>query len=93
MIRGLFYTDIGTFQTYKRGWFRRLFDTHAVAIAALADQAGHLPEAHPEGVSNAAIDVQMSEDAIAFWIDFHKRAQEAADRAKALAGGSEAIAA
>lgn len=30
--RGLFYTEISTFQRYKKGWFRRLMDTHHVAL-------------------------------------------------------------
>lgn len=30
--RGLFYAQIGTFDRYGLGWFRRLMDTHRIAI-------------------------------------------------------------
>lgn len=85
--RGLFYAEIGTFQRYGKGWFRRLFETHATALGVLSE-VYDVPEntvAILEEKPKAAIDVDLSEDERAFWIDFQRAAQEAAQRAQRLA--------
>lgn len=62
--RGLFYTNIGTFQRYKLGWFRRLFDTHATAVSELAE--GDVVEAtHAD--CKAAIDEEATDKEKSFW--------------------------
>lgn len=62
--RGLFYTNIGTFQRYKLGWFRRLFDTHATAVAELTEGNG-VEVAHTD--CKAAIDENATEREKKFW--------------------------
>ena len=62
--RGLFYTEIGTFQQYKLGWFRRLFDTHATAITELVE--GDVVEVtHAD--CKAAIDENATDREKKFW--------------------------
>ena len=62
--RGLYYTEIGTFQQYKLGWFRRLFDTHATAIVELVE--GDVVEVtHAD--CKAAIDENATEREKTFW--------------------------
>lgn len=85
--RGLFYTEIGTFQRYKLGWFRRLFETHSTAFMILAEEDNDKNtfvclDSRPK----AAIDVDSDEAERAFWLDLSKRANEAAEKAlKAVA--------
>ena len=62
--RGLYYTEIGTFQRYKLGWFRRLFDTHATAIAELTE--GTVVEIEHTDCK-AAIDENATEREKRFW--------------------------
>lgn len=62
--RGLYYTEIGTFQRYKLGWFRRLFDTHATAIAELTE--GNVVEIE-HADCKAAIDENATEREKKFW--------------------------
>lgn len=73
--RGLFYTEIGTFQTYKKGWFRRLFDTHAQAL----DDAGVSTQTEPDNVC-ACPDDPESEEEQDFWLSLTKKIAEAAER-------------
>lgn len=82
--RALFYTDIGTFQKYKRGWFNRLFDVHASAISALTD-LDETQDVITEVVPKAAVDHPATADEWTFWEDLSRRSQEAAERAKANA--------
>ena len=86
--RALFYTDIGTFQRYKNGWFRRVFETHATALIIVGetetDKSANTLSIIDEK-PKAAIDVPATEDEKAFWLDISRRAQEAAERAEALA--------
>lgn len=92
-IRALFYTEIGTFQRYKRGWFRRLFDVHATAVTAFDYAVSNgVVEADTdygrdflETAPKAAVDVEQETSERAFWEDFQRRAQEAAQRAQILA--------
>ena len=62
--RGLYYTEIGTFQRYKLGWFRRLFDTHATAIAELTE--GYVVD-NAEHVCKAAVDEEATDKEKSFW--------------------------
>lgn len=62
--RGLYYTEIGTFQRYKLGWFRRLFDTHATAIAELVE-GNDVNVTHAD--CKAAIDEDATERERTFW--------------------------
>lgn len=62
--RGLYYTEIGTFQRYKLGWFRRLFDTHATAIAELVE-GNDVDATHAD--CKAAIDEDATERERTFW--------------------------
>ena len=62
--RGLFYTEIGTFQQYKLGWFRRLFDTHATAVSELTE--GYVVD-NAEHVSKAAVDEEATDKEKSFW--------------------------
>lgn len=62
--RGLYYTEIGTFQRYKLGWFRRLFDTHATAIAELVG-GNDVEVTHAD--CKAAIDENATEREKTFW--------------------------
>ena len=60
----MYYTEIGTFQRYKLGWFRRLFDTHATAVSELTevnvvDNAEH--------VDKAAVDEEATDKEKSFW--------------------------
>ena len=62
--RGLFYTEIGTFQQYKLGWFRRLFDTHATAVSELTE--GYVVEVdHAD--CKAALDENATDREKKFW--------------------------
>ena len=62
--RGLFYTEIGTFQRYKLGWFRRLFDTHATAVSELTE--GYVVD-NAEHVCKAAVDEEATDKEKSFW--------------------------
>ena len=62
--RGLFYTEIGTFQQYKLGWFRRLFDTHATAVSELTE--GRVVDS-AEYVCKAAVDEEATDKEKSFW--------------------------
>ena len=62
--RGLFYTEIGTFQQYKLGWFRRLFDTHATAVSELTE--GYVVD-NAERVCKAAVDEDATDKEKSFW--------------------------
>ena len=62
--RGLFYTEIDTFQTYKLGWFRRLFDTHATAVSELTE--GYVVD-NAEHVCKAAVDEEATDKEKSFW--------------------------
>ena len=62
--RGLFYTEIDTFQRYKLGWFRRLFDTHATAVSELTE--GYVVD-NAERVCKAAVDEEATDKEKSFW--------------------------
>ena len=64
MTRGLFYTEIGTFQRYKLGWFKRLFDTHATAVSELVE--GYVVD-NAEYVYKAAVDEEITDKEKSFW--------------------------
>lgn len=78
--RGLFYTSISTFQTYKLGWFRRLFDTHALALQD-ATNGQVAPEAPtPTETVCACPDTAENEEELAFWVQLSKSLIEATER-------------
>ena len=83
--RGLFYTEIETFQRYKLGWFRRLFETHWIALELVADQADNPHYGNTlviqENTPKAAVDTDLTDEERAFWLDLHRKASEAAERA------------
>ena len=62
--RGLFYTEIETFQRYKLGWFRRLFDTHATAVSELTE--GNVVEINHDECK-AALDENATDREKTFW--------------------------
>lgn len=77
--RGLFYTNIGTFQTYKKGWFRRLFDTHAQALADAKNES--VVHVEPEHVCATPTNTDDESDKEkAFWQEIVKMLNEAAER-------------